>query len=336
MTIFLSPMLILQSFGKSTFDRKPLEELQTVIPDYVFVGNSMLYSRIDSEHLSQLTGGKKIVQLKVPGGRSAHWFLVLKNYIVAAGVIPKTVFIFFRNTTLTSPTARTRGQGRVWIEKLSLNHEPLYNKVLKQNQSIRTKLDIWLERVYPIQNYRDKAERTIRRLAMAPFIPNDFKQLLRRIIFGSLPDKENEQIQFRRKDFFTKINSIFSLNNQKTIDEPNFGLFQSRQTQDSFADQASRSFLPHIISLAKDKYINLVFVRTQERPLKNGPPPQSEKLKTYIQELRAYIERYGFVFHDFTGDSRITLSLYRHGDHIAEKHMPYYTEIFYNTLFETF
>jgi hypothetical protein len=95
----------------------------------------------------------------------------------------------------------------------------------------------------------------------------------------------------------------------------------------------NRSFLPHMIQLARGKNIRLVFIRIQRCPFKEGqPPPQNKKLKNYISNLPKYILENNMGFYDFTGDLKIRLSMYGSGDHIAEKYRPDYTKIFYARL----
>jgi hypothetical protein len=94
------------------------------------------------------------------------------------------------------------------------------------------------------------------------------------------------------------------------------------------------SFLPHFISLARERGVRLVFVRHQRRPDVNGRPLGDAKLDRYMERMRDYLARQGVGFHDFTGDPDLPLSLYGEGDHIAEGADTRYTEIFYDRLRE--
>jgi hypothetical protein len=57
----------------------------------------------------------------------------------------------------------------------------------------------------------------------------------------------------------------------------------------------------------------------------NQPPPQSDALKRYVADLKAWIEANGGIFHDDTGDPEQTLDLYEDGDHFGNRRR--YTEI---------
>ena len=71
-------------------------KLEKIQPDFIFIGNSMLDSRIDPDYFQESTG-KKIYIIWHGGIMSSVWYLIMKNVIVVSEVKPKTVFIFFRD-----------------------------------------------------------------------------------------------------------------------------------------------------------------------------------------------------------------------------------------------
>src|SRR5262245_36328887 len=105
-TVFGTPALVrdTESAGRQPFDTRPLDELRAQPPDYVFFGDSMLYTRIAPARLSALLGGRRVRLFATGGSGSALWYLQLRNYVVASGSHPERVFIFFRDRDLTEPT----------------------------------------------------------------------------------------------------------------------------------------------------------------------------------------------------------------------------------------
>jgi hypothetical protein len=97
-----------------------------------------------------------------------------------------------------------------------------------------------------------------------------------------------------------------------------------------FAGAVEGSFLPAIIDLARERGIGLVFMRAQERPGPQGPPPQDPQMTAYLEQVRAYLAARDIPFHDFTGDPELTLDLYASGDHIADP--PRYSQILHQRL----
>src|SRR5690606_17451756 len=85
---------------RGPFVAEPLEQLAELDPAYVVIGDSMAGTRIHTTRLSELTG-ETAAPLLQAGSGSAYWYLALKNWVIASGVRPKVVFIFFRDTNLT-------------------------------------------------------------------------------------------------------------------------------------------------------------------------------------------------------------------------------------------
>jgi len=80
------------------------------------------------------------------------------------------------------------------------------------------------------------------------------------------------------------------------------------------------------MDLAQKNGLTVCFVRVQRRPVEDRPPEQSPDLVRYVEDLKAWLEDHGALFHDDTGDPEMTLDLYEDGDHIGNRRR--YTEIF--------
>jgi hypothetical protein len=95
-----------------------------------------------------------------------------------------------------------------------------------------------------------------------------------------------------------------------------------------FAATGNDSLLPEIIRLAGSAKIRLAFIRVQRRPAPDGPPAQSDALKTYVADLQAYLEANDCYFHDDWGDPDQPLAAYADGDHLTQDGRLRYTERF--------
>jgi hypothetical protein len=93
------------------FDASRIPELVRLNPGYVVIGDSMAGTRIDEARLGELAG-RPVAPLLQPGSGSAFWYLALRNWVIASGIRPRVVFIFFRDTNLTNILFRLDEQFR--------------------------------------------------------------------------------------------------------------------------------------------------------------------------------------------------------------------------------
>ncbi|MDB6139148.1 MAG: hypothetical protein JWO94_2220, partial [Verrucomicrobiaceae bacterium] len=111
---------------------KTIAELKAANPDYIGIGNSMLFTRLGTTpaKMNELTGKKFFFILK-NGSGSAAWYLTLKNIVAASETHPKLVFFFIRDNDLTSPFFRTAGKYATYIRSLRGPQEPVVDALLK-------------------------------------------------------------------------------------------------------------------------------------------------------------------------------------------------------------
>ena len=283
--------------------------LQQINPDYIFIGNSMLGSRINPEYLYALTG-KKSYLLWTGGAASAAWYLMLKNAVLASGVRPQSVIFFFRDTFLTEPAYRTGGVYRRKIKFFSTDNETVLDSLLRKDKSLKELCYDRLTDLYPILDINSQQA--------AAYISAACIHSLGKI--------------FSRGFEISQVNALLDFSNFRQSDTDGDSAAAESALHYNFTAALPGSFLPHMIKLAKDNHVQLVFIRVQRRPVNNMPPVQSTALKQYIKELDSYLKQENIVFHDFNGDPRITLDMYGTGDHIDEKKNNLYTEIFAETL----
>jgi hypothetical protein len=91
--------------ARARFEENRLDELRAMQPGYVVIGDSMAGTRIDERRLGELAHAP-IAPLLHPGSGSAFWYLALKNWVIASGIHPRMVFVFFPDTNLTDVVFR--------------------------------------------------------------------------------------------------------------------------------------------------------------------------------------------------------------------------------------
>ncbi|GAB4332509.1 MAG: hypothetical protein Kow0089_00380 [Desulfobulbaceae bacterium] len=289
------------------------QELRRENPDFVFIGNSMLWSRIEDAHLEKLLGGQKVHSIVNFGGLSAVHYLAFKYLFLPADIHPKRVFIFFRGLQFTFPRARTSNDPFVEkiIERLTPAPDPVFEEIVHgRSRTLTDKVYDGLLRLFPVAAAEDRVRRSISDLAAA---------------MAKGWNTENRET----KKLLDGINKRFSLESgslragvgtesleQEKVDNPF-----------DFYGRVENSFLPHILQLAKEHDIRLAFIRVQERPPADGPPEDPPEMKRYMADMRRYLEEHGAALYDFTGDPELPLSAYHDGDHIKDQKK--YTELFY-------
>lgn len=311
--IFTLPALYRPTLlGKLAFDRQLLGEVNAKKADYVFIGNSMLRTRIDESTLDARLG-KHCCDILWSGGSESAWdHQALKNLVIAADHRPKAVFIFFRDAYLTRATYRASDVYWWKIERLSHDDEPELMRAMRESRTWQEKLEYGLSLLYPIQKRREPADYALEWLASLP------------VAHGLVP--YGAPVANRYNELF----SLDRMKNTETADDAAAG--QGDPAIYDFDARLPHSLLPSMVKLARDAGIELVFVRVQRRPTPDGPPPQSPDLVRYVAKLRTYLAENGAGFYDFTGDPELTLDHYLDGDHIRADWKPASTDLFLRRL----
>jgi hypothetical protein len=299
-------------YGKLPFDRQLLGEINRKKPDYVFIGNSMLGTRIDEKTLEAHLGVNCCDVIWTGGAESAWEHQVLKNVVAAAEHRPKVVFVFFRDVYLTRVTYRTNGAYWWKIERMSHESEPELMQAMRASRSWQDNLEYDFGLLYPLQKRREVADYGLEWLAGQAVAPG-------RVPYGA-------PVAGRYSDLF----SLDKLKGVEAADDAASGPDDSALYD--FAARLPQSLLPSMVKVAKDAGIKLVFVRVQRRPLPDGPPPQSAQLTRYIGALQRYLAGEGVGYYDFTGDPELTLDRYLDGDHIRADWKPQSTDLFLRRL----
>lgn len=282
-----------------------VSRLQADKPDFAVIGNSYANCSIDSDLLGKLTGGK-VEQLIYTGSETTIHYLMFKNILVASGVRPKTTFIFTSDNSLTNPHLMVFPKA---FETLCPEGEDaLVNELVFGNRPLKEYLRKTLGNAFMVRAYREDIQELVPNLA----------QRLTKLSELFFSRQQSEKIR-------KHVNKRFDLDRLRARANLASAVEPDRWNDDYDYDQyldfdrvVGTSFLPHIISLAHEHQLRLVFVRIQRRPSLDGPPPQDPRLVRYVERLRAYLQERGVGFHDFTGDPELTVDLYMEDDHIAD------------------
>lgn len=288
------------------FRPQPIADLRYMQPGYVFIGDSMLGTRIDPAYLGGLTG-QQVALLARAGTGSAYWYLTFKNYLVESGIKPKAVFFFFRDLNMTDPLFRLTGPFRWSIDEVALAQELALNDVIAS----RTR-GPWF-RVHQGVNAAYNVDRA------NAWVERQVYDWPVRLWTADAPS---------RRQWLDALNfDVMGIDTLRPMADADVAAAEDAEAD--FAKNMPRSVLPLIIDLAREHGLRVGFVRVQRRPINNKPPAQSPRMEAYVRDFRAYVEAHGMLFHDDTGDPQQTLAMYEDGDHVAREHRQRYTRMFW-------
>ena len=288
------------------FHRHRIPELQRLNPGYVVIGDSMAGTRIDERVLGRLAG-HPVAPLLQAGSGPAFWYLALKNWVIASGIRPRLVFIFFRDTNLTDTMFRLDEQFRWSLDSVAGPREEELNGVVEASLQGRwSSVHAAVERAYRGDRARRWLEPAVTR-APVTWITSSRR---------------------RQQELLTQANARFGLDHLRAMEAADL----AEDAGSDFAAALPGSVLPLMLRDASRAGLTLCFVRVQRRPADGRPPRQSAALRRYVADLRAYVESRGGLLHDDTGDPAITLDMYADGDHIASHARARYTTLFFERL----
>jgi hypothetical protein len=312
--VLLIPALIGQgNLTKRRFDVSPTERIAKSHPAGVLLGDSMLASRIDAAVLTRAAGAPWEA-LAYPGSGSAWWYLALKNHVAVQPQPPPWAVILFRDRQLTLPAYSTEGRSRPRLEMLMRASEPLLDEVLAAASPRRMN---WMERfamaAYPLQKRRLEMREKVRGTAL------DIAARGGPITPIALDALHTFDVTHLRTDI-----GAFVDNDQ------NISFALDPEGHD-FPAAVGKSFLPHIVELARSRGIRLLFYRVKHRPPAEGATvPDSPGLHAYLRDLREWLAKAGAIFIDEKEDAAVGLSYYGGDDHVREAMMAPYTEHFWS------
>lgn len=312
LTIFVAAVLLLPALiahllpTRRDFDPKPIARLRNKQPDVVLIGDSILGSSIDPRLFAEKSGARHVDLFWNGGAASASWYLLLKNYVVASGIHPRLVCIFFRDRLLTDATFRTTPTYRRFLESIRREQEPVFHTLLEGEQK-RSGFERVIDWLYPLNNRRHVQQEKISRFAFQVAASGGSR-------VGSLRYRVNKTFDAAklREEVMRESSEV------------------SREKPEEFTADPKHNFLPHMVETAQRAAIPLCFVREKRHPLPNGTARQSVALERYIADLRKWLESQGCAFVDLTNGPELSAEMYLQNkdDHIRPDAKRKATEIY--------
>lgn len=285
---------------REPFDQHTADIVREAQPEFVVIGDSMAGIRIDPLQLSR-QARTSAIGLYQQGSPVAYWYLVLKN-LVAENELKKIrgAILFFRDDQLTTQVQVAPGS----LDRVARDREPELDRILAAE-----KLGAF-SAVHRTARAAYQFDRT--RLWLEPRLNRWPAEVVEPARPAELLDGINHD--------------LFALDRLRKFEATDL----AASTADSldFAANVERSLLPEILRIAEAHRIRLAFIRVQRRPTPDGPPPQSDALKKYVDDLKAYLLAHGAYYHDDWGDPEQPLSLYADGDHLTAAGRIRYTQLF--------
>jgi len=320
-----------RSIDRRDFDKRAIEQLQQTEPAYVLIGNSEVESAIDVGYLEQRIAPKRLSVLFVRGGVSTVWYLLLKHHVLASGVRPEWVFIFFRDNQLTLPGKESRA---LWEKIPTLIHsdDPVFDRVTEGIPSDwRERVTVLLEMIYPVQRKRSDVESWLRDISTRAWtaMPSDGVSAAEdaRVQLGM--ETERPPLNSARSHIQQRINEeVFSLDRLRS-DASGTLLDPQGHEQDEFDFRywCPRSFLPPMLETAADAAVPLCFVKMKTRP--DGDSMSNAKADFYRAHLADYLAERGSMLIDLSQNPEIDFTWFSNESHISPQFRRRFTELFY-------
>lgn len=285
---------------REPFDEQAAAAVREAQPQFVVIGDSMAGIRIDPLQLTRAAGAG-VVGLYQQGSPVAYWYLAFKNLVIENDLRDlRGAIFFFRDDQLTTQVQVAPGS----LDRVARAREPELDRILAAE-----KLGAFSE-----------VHRTVRRI-----YGNDRSRLFFEPRLNRWPAEVVEGE--RSPELLDAMNrEVFALDKLRKFEASDLAAAEDASLD--FAAHVNHSLLPEILRLAEDRKIRVAFIRVQRRPTPNGPPAQSEALKKYVDDLRAYLEARQAYFHDDWGDPEQSLSAYADGDHLTGEARARYTQRF--------
>lgn len=293
-------------------------------PEVVFLGNSMVYTRINPTYLSDITG-TPIGMLAGGGTEMPTWYLQAKN-VIAPAVKPGTnIVIFFRGDDLTHTEVSTSVQAKCFEDTFRASEEDEFDAIAHRNLTRFERFRDLLVDHYSIQQWSPDVTKLVLRVAASPMLPDLLSSTFKRRL-GDGTDVNAKEIIDLFADLELATEDLFSSGKLRSSPAPNLPKYPE------FSAVFAESFLPLMMDVIQEYELSIIFVHVQSQANANGIVSRSENASQYLGALQQYLASKGARYYDLTGDPAITLSMYGVGDHIAPDSMERYMEIFVERL----
>lgn len=284
--------------------------------EWVLVGNSMVNTRIDNDRLSEISG-IAAHKLAKGGTQSAVWFLFLKNILAKSKHQPKWVTVFFRETDLTWADYRIADVNEDIIAMLRGPKQSEWKQVITARQlstsGAKGLVSETLTSLLPSQYLRPLSRRDLQvKSFRLTRIGTDMNSTQRRVEMN-----ERFSLSHLRHDLGSDGAPNEMQSETATADEINDpGIYVDGPMV--FDPSPDASFLPHMVTLAKQMGWKLHFHRIKKRPSGGVDKQDLPLTAAYMENLKTWLEQNGCVYTDESRDPSLTLDMYADGDHIDD------------------
>jgi len=254
--------------------------------DLVFIGNSMMESRIDRVYIAEKTGLKSILfdAGHVMAGPSIvpTWYLWLKNFVAPAKVKPKKVFIFFVDEQLTATEFHMDPIDTKGIERALTLHEPVYDRLVRhRDSSFYSTIKEYIHQFYARSQIQERFRQRFSSLLMS--------------LVGNAPAEQTK----------SEINNYLKAAGRRpafdVVHDPDFHPRDvPATTTEAFEVALSKSFLVPMVQVAKDNNIPLCFFRIKRSPLQRRE--NNPQFQEYRRSLEAFFKEHNVCYIDENKD----------------------------------
>jgi len=281
------------------------EPINNKKPDVILLGNSIIVNGIDEKQFQNITG-LRTLRLAFSGAASAYYYLIMKNIIATASTIPQYVFVFFIDNWLTRPDLLVRGGSFLQI----------MDEVAGDNETVLLR-KAYLNKLDPLAVYLNSHS----------------------ILFGDrqvLKSKIDARIKYPLSEWFmncgkgcldTNLDKAFYYGNML----PNPDSREKYQDEWSgsewdFNRLLADSFLPDILDVAKQKGIQLIFVREKDARFMNVED-ETLDMRRYFQDLEDFLEKEDIPLMDFSHAPALSVELFHDQMHMVRAAQPIFTRL---------
>jgi len=260
-------------------------EIEALKPEVVLIGDSTLKEGVDAELLSAESGHVSY-NAAIPGSGTAAWYLFMKNVVLEADHKPSHIVILFRITMLTIPQYRTFGK-----------YFYLLDDYARENESVVAET-AFISLMNPFEKFATQyVPAYSARVEIREDLDNALRYLIPSVLTGCNRSCTDDAVGsiFGREVDPTALNLVQE-DAAKTLYDP---------AEMNFDRQLDTSLLPHMINLARQNGVTLIFVRTRVY----GPEPPA--LRQYTEDLDEYLAaQEGVILLDYASDPVITQDYY--------------------------
>ena len=266
-------------------------------------------------NLDQLADGtdKTVYGIGVGGSASALWYVVLKNNIVPSPYKTEVLVIVFRDTMLTTPGYRVNGSYFTQLDEYATPNDTLL--IERAYINLMNPLEKISERYLPLYGSR---------LSLRESLDYYIRYSGNKLLFGC----DNHCTDKAMGIVYGAANMEQNILGDAIGTAEDY-LYTPGALD--FNQQVNRSFLPEIVRMCRENGIQLVLIRTKTM---RYPDEASEPLalKTYMENMSAYLNANGVILLDFGQDERIKTEYFYDPLHLNEQGRLIFTEMIVDSL----